>query len=170
MPIIEPFVVLPTVTVQMSLYTLPDLPPTVMALHYCILYLDMDPDSKVHGANMGPIWGRQDPGGPHVGPTNFAIWGLSSQTRQHICICIYMYIICKQLHLLCLPCLWNLPGTMLSEYSFIWNIGAVTSEMPIKLKSNMYNRPVNIFPNFWHYIYSILYIYNIYYIYILHVH
>ena len=31
------------------------------------------PDSKVHGANMGPIWGRQDPIGPHVGPTNFAI-------------------------------------------------------------------------------------------------
>ena len=29
---------------------------------------------KVHGANMGPIWGRQDPGGPHVGPMNFAIW------------------------------------------------------------------------------------------------
>ena len=33
------------------------------------------PDNKVHGANMGPIWGRQDPGGPHVGPINFAIWG-----------------------------------------------------------------------------------------------
>ena len=33
-----------------------------------------NPDSKVHGANMGPIWGRQDPGGPHVGPKNFAIW------------------------------------------------------------------------------------------------
>ena len=32
------------------------------------------PDSKVHGANMGPIWGRQDPGGSHVGPINFAIW------------------------------------------------------------------------------------------------
>ena len=32
------------------------------------------PDSKVHGANMGPIWGRQDPGGPHVGPMNFAFW------------------------------------------------------------------------------------------------
>ena len=32
------------------------------------------PDSKVHGANMGPIWGRQDPGGPHVGPMNVAIW------------------------------------------------------------------------------------------------
>ena len=34
------------------------------------------PDSKVHGANMGPIWGRQDPGGPHVGPMNLAIWDL----------------------------------------------------------------------------------------------
>ena len=32
-----------------------------------------NPDSKVHVANMGPIWGRQDPGGPHVGPMNFAI-------------------------------------------------------------------------------------------------
>ena len=32
------------------------------------------PDSKVPGANMGPIWGRQDPGGPNVGPMNFAIW------------------------------------------------------------------------------------------------
>ena len=30
--------------------------------------LDASPDSKVHGANMGPIWGRQGPGGPHVGP------------------------------------------------------------------------------------------------------
>ena len=34
----------------------------------------MSPDSKVHEANMGPIWGRQDPGGPQVGPMNFAIW------------------------------------------------------------------------------------------------
>ena len=25
---------------------------------------------------MGPIWGRQDPGGPHVGPMNFAIWAV----------------------------------------------------------------------------------------------
>ena len=34
------------------------------------------PDSKVHGANMGPTWGRQDPGGPHVGSMNFALWEL----------------------------------------------------------------------------------------------
>ena len=32
------------------------------------------PNSKFHGANMGPIWGRQDPDGPHVGPMNFAVW------------------------------------------------------------------------------------------------
>ena len=32
------------------------------------------PESKVHGANMGPTWGRQDPGGPHVGHMNLAIW------------------------------------------------------------------------------------------------
>ena len=32
------------------------------------------PDSKGHGANMGPIWGRQDPDGPNVGPINFVIW------------------------------------------------------------------------------------------------
>ena len=30
------------------------------------------PDSKVHRAYMGPTWGRQDPGGPHVGPMNLA--------------------------------------------------------------------------------------------------
>ena len=33
-----------------------------------------NPDSKVHEANMGPTWGRQGPGGPHVGPMNFAVW------------------------------------------------------------------------------------------------
>ena len=32
------------------------------------------PDSKIHGANVGPTWGRQDPGGPHVGHTNLVIW------------------------------------------------------------------------------------------------
>ena len=32
------------------------------------------PDSKIHGANMGPTWGRQDPGGPHVGHVNLVIW------------------------------------------------------------------------------------------------
>ena len=36
------------------------------------VHLNVFPDSKVHWTNMGHIWGRQDPGGPHVGPMN--IW------------------------------------------------------------------------------------------------
>ena len=40
-----------------------------------------NPDSKVHGANMGPIWGRKDPGGPHVGPMNLTIWENETQPR-----------------------------------------------------------------------------------------
>ena len=36
-------------------------------------YHRLIPDSKVHGANRGPIWDRQVPGGPHVGPMNFAV-------------------------------------------------------------------------------------------------
>ena len=45
------------------------------------------PDSKVHGANMRPICGRQDSGGPHVGPMNFAIWEFicTLQFLPHIC-------------------------------------------------------------------------------------
>ena len=35
------------------------------------LWMEKYPDSKVHGTNMGPVWGRQVPGGPHVGPWNW---------------------------------------------------------------------------------------------------
>ena len=44
-----------------------------------------NPDSKVHGANMGPIWGRQDPGGPHVGPMKLVIWEVISCRFHRIC-------------------------------------------------------------------------------------
>ena len=39
------------------------------------------PDSKVHGANMGSTWGRQDPGGSHVGHVNLAIWASNPSTK-----------------------------------------------------------------------------------------
>ena len=43
-------------------------------MSYIVQYTTFNtPDNKVHGTNMGPVWGRQDPGGPHVGPMNFAI-------------------------------------------------------------------------------------------------
>ena len=45
------------------------------------------PDSKVHGANMGPIWGRQDPGGPRVGHMNFVIWVLLYIWAQYRFVC-----------------------------------------------------------------------------------
>ena len=37
------------------------------------LLSEVIPESKIHGANVGPTWGRQDPGGPHVGHANLAI-------------------------------------------------------------------------------------------------
>ena len=49
------------------------------------------PDSKVDGANIGPIWGRQDPGGRHVGPVNFAIWGVFLQTLLPSLSCKYTH-------------------------------------------------------------------------------
>ena len=40
------------------------------------------PDSKVYGANMGPTWGQQDSGGPHICPMNFAIWVTAKKTSK----------------------------------------------------------------------------------------
>ena len=39
-----------------------------------------DPDSKVYGANMGPTWVLSAPDGPHVGPMNLAIRGVSNSS------------------------------------------------------------------------------------------
>ena len=55
-----------------------------------LMQVHANPNSNIHGANMGPIWGRQKPGGPHVGPMKFAIWEgfqsdrSSSQTQLSI--------------------------------------------------------------------------------------
>ena len=67
------------------LITLQEFPFTIKLMTdiiYIYIYIfavlhDSYPDSKVHGANMGPIWGRQDPVGPHVGPMKFVIWVVS---------------------------------------------------------------------------------------------
>ena len=50
------------------------------------------PDSKVHGANMGPIWGRQDPGGPFVGPMNFAIWDHKWWLKLAVCLLLPLLV------------------------------------------------------------------------------
>ena len=36
---------------------------------------------------MGPIWGRQDPGGTHVGPMNLAIWGIEWSASGIAALC-----------------------------------------------------------------------------------
>ena len=43
------------------------------------------PQSKFHGTNMGPIWGRQDPDEPHVGLMNLAIrdWRMISLVGEN---------------------------------------------------------------------------------------
>ena len=51
----------------------------------------MYPDNKVHGVNLGPIWSRQDPGGPHVGPMNFALWVLLYQIGLRYIESLYQY-------------------------------------------------------------------------------
>ena len=51
----------------------------------CAPLFSLYPDHKVHGANIGPIWGRQDPVGPHVSLKIFAIWvGIVSHPRVTI--------------------------------------------------------------------------------------
>ena len=51
-------------------------------------------DSKVYVDNMGPIWDRQDPSGPRVGPMNFAIWVyFNSSNEEKLCAVFYRPVI-----------------------------------------------------------------------------
>ena len=63
--------------------------------------IQVNPDSKVHGANMGPIWGRQDPGGPHVVPMNFAIW--KTMLVEGAQLSALFYVVISEMLLLQLP-------------------------------------------------------------------
>ena len=49
-------------------------PCTISFSQSIATHLKISPDSKVHGANMGPTWVLSAPGGPHVGFMNLAIW------------------------------------------------------------------------------------------------
>ena len=70
------------------------------------------PDSNVHGANMGSIWGRQDPGEPHVGPMNFAIWG-SHMSNAYL---PYLVMLVKQYQLLFVETVAGIRGVVLYIY------------------------------------------------------
>ena len=75
-------------------------------------YTDNTPDSKVRGANMGPTWGRKDPGGPHVGHMNIAIWDhylvharslnvLKNNKKHFNCVLNRQWCITERIHLIC---------------------------------------------------------------------
>ena len=60
---------------------------TLMLTHWSYCRLELShryPDSKVHGANMGPTWVLSAPDGPNVGRMNLAIWVCS---QCHGCWC-----------------------------------------------------------------------------------
>ena len=65
------------------------------------------PESKVHGANMGPIWGRQDPGGPQVGPMNFVMLGGMEQKSEPSTLEIFPVALFSFAGV-CLVIFWNL--------------------------------------------------------------
>ena len=50
------------------------------------------PDNKVHEANMGPTWGPQDPGGPHVGPMSLDIRVYCKMWYNNGCYCNVMLL------------------------------------------------------------------------------
>ena len=66
--------------------------------HFQIRFISFPhPDSKVHGTNMGPTWGRQDPGGPHVGHVNLAIWAAWLMIHKY-CQSDIIFLIFEVLH------------------------------------------------------------------------
>ena len=76
------------------------------------------PDSKVHGVNMGPTWGRQDPGAPHVGHEPCYL-GMLPCISARCCIVelsdsvifshhIFIHIAGKYASHVMIPCVW--PG------------------------------------------------------------
>ena len=69
------------------------------------------PNSKVHGANMGPTWDLSAPDGPHVGPMNLAIRVVIRRSMLDRCETFHLIRICWQY--LCIvrpvghPCWWH---------------------------------------------------------------
>ena len=60
--------------------------------------LQYSPESKVHGSSMGPTWGRQDPGGLHMGRINLVIWeGIRPEFNltSNLVICFNCLIVLK---------------------------------------------------------------------------
>ena len=113
--------------------------------HTCAVY---SPSSKVHGANMGPIWGRQDPGEPHVGPMNFAIWVINCTCRRTSTIKFQKWFQCLSNYEVNYATSWCAPFYwiyfFMDKPSFIWVICLFhRGNMIHKASSQWDNGPVN---------------------------
>ena len=92
------------------------------------------PESKVHGVNMGPIWGRQDPGGPHVDPMNLAIRVLTTHCCNNPLPC---YRRCYRRGILHYWCQWKMN---------VWSISTCKIWMRWK---NPFGRAVSLITWWW---------------------
>ena len=80
------------------------------------------PDSKVCGANMGHIWGWQDPSGSHVGPMNLAIWAgyiyiyskchMIAKTTKQMNMKWHIWISLNTYHVMIIFSLWQCNNAM----------------------------------------------------------
>ena len=59
------------------------------------------PDSKVHGAIMGPTWVLSAPDGPHDGPMNIAIWVVQKYGLCSILVIALLYTISCYIEMCC---------------------------------------------------------------------
>ena len=95
--------------------------------------------ARLMGGNMGPTWGRQYPGGPHVGPMNIVIWvrsvnfrAVSEQLQRNVKPCYYTFVnefvnhagFFVTSHLLCFKNVLIDTSSQASGEDFIYDLGS----------------------------------------------
>ena len=97
---------------------------------------------------MGPIWGRQGPGGPHVGPMNFAIWVAVTLRICSSCM-LFSNIQATEMpwcwrncrHSLHRMSRWQLPVKLMTIMSLIWRqFGFIAVRLILRIKTVILQR------------------------------
>ena len=104
---------------------------------WCAEKLDLNTESKVHEANMGPTWVPSAPGGPHVDPIKLSIrvtwsnsWNLIRYSQQISARAFYGTYSCPNRS-------WTIlvRGVLVSYHKFGWASGRVGAWGPCKWDS-----------------------------------
>ena len=80
-----------------GLYFIWNTPNNIVTESFCWWCVPSIPDSKLHGANMGPTWVLSAPDGPRVGPMNLVIrdvkhYEISRGTHTYgQCVCVHRH-------------------------------------------------------------------------------